>query len=94
MVAAGITNRLHNDQRGSRMADTFEVYKDQRGEYRFRLKAGNGEIVATGESYETKAGVKASRRSSAPRQAPRPTTRPTDRQSRPGTRSAGAVLYP
>jgi uncharacterized protein YegP (UPF0339 family) len=40
------------------MAGKFEIYKDKRGEYRFRLKAGNGKIVATGESYKTKAGVK------------------------------------
>lgn len=40
------------------MAGTFEIYKDKKGEFRFRLKAGNGEIVATGESYPTKAGAK------------------------------------
>jgi uncharacterized protein YegP (UPF0339 family) len=40
------------------MAGTFEIYKDRKGEYRFRLKSRNGEIVATGESYETKAGAK------------------------------------
>ena len=40
------------------MAAKFELYKDSRGEYRFRLKAANGEIVATGESYKTKAGAK------------------------------------
>ncbi len=34
----------------------FEVYKDKKGEFRFRLKAGNGEIIATGESYKAKAG--------------------------------------
>ena len=34
----------------------FEVYQDKAGEYRFRLKAKNGEIVATGESYKAKAG--------------------------------------
>lgn len=39
------------------MAAKFEIYKDPKGEFRFRLKAGNGEIVATGESYETKSGV-------------------------------------
>lgn len=33
----------------------FEVYKDKAGEFRFRLKARNGEIVATGESYKAKA---------------------------------------
>lgn len=39
------------------MAAQFEIYKDGTGQYRFRLKAANGEVVATGESYETKAGV-------------------------------------
>lgn len=32
----------------------FEVYLDKAGEYRFRLKASNGEIIATGEGYKTK----------------------------------------
>jgi len=40
------------------MAGKFEIYTDAKGEYRFRLKAGNGEVVATGESYATLAGVK------------------------------------
>jgi uncharacterized protein len=39
------------------MAGKFEIYTDARGKFRFRLKAGNGEIVATGEAYESKAGV-------------------------------------
>ena len=30
----------------------FEVYLDKAGEYRFRLKATNGQIIATGESYK------------------------------------------
>ena len=29
----------------------FEVYKDKKGEFRFRLKAKNGQIIATGEGY-------------------------------------------
>ncbi len=33
----------------------FEVYKDKAGEFRFRLKAKNGEIIATGEGYKAKA---------------------------------------
>ncbi|WP_366180434.1 DUF1508 domain-containing protein [Actinomyces timonensis] len=37
------------------MASKFEVYEDGAGKFRFRLKAGNGEIVATGQAYETKA---------------------------------------
>ena len=33
----------------------YEVYKDKSGEFRFRLKATNGQIIATGEGYKTKA---------------------------------------
>ncbi|HET6292352.1 MAG TPA: YegP family protein, partial [Kribbella sp.] len=37
------------------MAGKFELYEDKSGGFRFRLKAGNGEIIATSESYKTKA---------------------------------------
>lgn len=37
------------------MAGKFELYKDSSGQYRFRLKAGNGEVIATSESYVSKA---------------------------------------
>jgi uncharacterized protein YegP (UPF0339 family) len=37
------------------MPGTFEIYKDKKGEFRFRLKSRNGEVVASGESYPTKA---------------------------------------
>ncbi len=30
----------------------FEVYTDKSGEFRFRLKAKNGEIIATSEGYK------------------------------------------
>ena len=33
----------------------FEVYEDKAGEYRFRLKARNGEIIAVSEGYTAKA---------------------------------------
>lgn len=33
----------------------FEIYTDKAGEFRFRLKARNGEIIATGEGYKAKA---------------------------------------
>ena len=36
----------------------FELYKDKAGEFRFRLKARNGEIIATGEGYKSKDGCK------------------------------------
>ena len=41
------------------MAGKFEVYEDRSGKFRFRLKASNGQVVATGESYPTKSGVQA-----------------------------------
>jgi uncharacterized protein YegP (UPF0339 family) len=33
------------------------VYEDRSGGFRFRLKAANGEVVATGESYTTRSGA-------------------------------------
>lgn len=36
----------------------FELYLDNSSEYRFRLKAKNGEVIATGEGYKAKAGCK------------------------------------
>ncbi len=36
------------------MAGKFELYKDAAGKYRFRLKAGNGQVIAVGEAYESK----------------------------------------
>ncbi len=33
----------------------FEVYADKAGEFRFRLKATNGQVIATGEGYKAKA---------------------------------------
>ena len=34
----------------------FEMYEDKAGEFRFRLKARNGEIIGTSEGYTAKAG--------------------------------------
>ena len=36
----------------------FEMYVDKAGEYRFRLKARNGEIILASEGYSQKAGCK------------------------------------
>jgi len=33
----------------------FEIYKDKAGEYRFRIKATNGNILASSEGYKAKA---------------------------------------
>ena len=41
------------------MAGKFELYTAKNGKFRFRLKAGNGEIIAiSSEDYETKAAAK------------------------------------
>jgi hypothetical protein len=41
------------------MGGKFELYTDKGGEYRFRLKAGNGEVIAlSSEGYSSKAGAK------------------------------------
>lgn len=36
------------------MAGKFEYYQDKAGKFRFRLKAGNGEIIAVSEAYNSK----------------------------------------
>ena len=39
------------------MAGKFELYKDKAGEFRFRLKAGNGENILASEGYKDKSGA-------------------------------------
>lgn len=34
----------------------FEVYNDKKGEFRFRLKASNGQVILTGQGYKAKPG--------------------------------------
>jgi uncharacterized protein YegP (UPF0339 family) len=45
------------------MAAKFEIFLDRKKQYRFHLKASNGEIIAASEAYETRAacikGIKA-----------------------------------
>ena len=36
------------------MPGKFEVYKDKAGEYRFRLKAANGQNILSSEGYSSK----------------------------------------
>jgi uncharacterized protein YegP (UPF0339 family) len=51
------------------MAGKFELYQDKGGDYRFRLKAGNGEVIATGQGYASKSsalnGIESVRRNAA-----------------------------
>ena len=37
------------------MAGKFEIYKDKKGETRFRLKSGNGQTILASEGYKRKA---------------------------------------
>jgi uncharacterized protein YegP (UPF0339 family) len=39
------------------MAAKFELRKGSSGKYRFNLKAGNGEIILSSETYESKQGA-------------------------------------
>lgn len=36
----------------------FEIYKDKKGEFRWRLRADNNQVIASGEGYTSKAGCK------------------------------------
>ena len=54
-VAAEIEDQTAKDIE-TKKNPKFEVYTDKKGEFRFRLKAGNGQIIATGEGYKAKSG--------------------------------------
>ena len=36
----------------------FEIYKDKKGQFRWRLLANNNQVIATGEGYTSKASCK------------------------------------
>ncbi len=40
------------------MAGKFEIFKDKKGEFRFRMKASNGEIILASEGYKAKRSCK------------------------------------
>ncbi len=40
------------------MAGKFELYQDKGGQFRFRLKAANGETIASSQGYASKASAK------------------------------------
>lgn len=44
--------------RANDFAGTFELHKDARGEYCFYLKAPDGEIIVSSESYKSKAAAR------------------------------------
>ena len=54
-AAAGVENQTEENY--ARQAHPkFEMYEDKSGQFRFRLKARNGQIIATSEGYTAKAG--------------------------------------
>lgn len=46
--------RETKNEEEQKMAGKFEVYQDKGDKYRFRLKAGNGQVIATGQGYASK----------------------------------------
>lgn len=57
-------------QGGEAVNPKFELYEDKAGQFRFRLKARNGQIIAVSEGYKTKAacenGIESVRKNAAP----------------------------
>lgn len=53
-AAAKVENQTKKDF-AAETNPKYEVYKDKKGEFRFRLKATNGHIIATSEGYSTEA---------------------------------------
>ena len=51
-VLAGIEDQTEEGE--TCKCPKFEVYADKSGEFRFRLKARNGEVIATSEGYKAK----------------------------------------
>ncbi|MFJ5694576.1 YegP family protein [Arthrobacter sp. NPDC093125] len=40
------------------MAGKYEIFADEQGGFRFRLKASNGDVAVTSESYKTMTSVR------------------------------------
>jgi uncharacterized protein YegP (UPF0339 family) len=54
-VFQGFIVKTIKSKKEFRMAAKFEIFIDRKKQYRFHLKASNGEIIAASEAYETKA---------------------------------------
>ena len=58
-VKKNASANIEDQTRGeSQKHPKYELYKDKAGEFRFRLKAANGEIIGKSESYKAKASAK------------------------------------
>ena len=50
---------IEDQTRGEKLTHPkYELYKDKAGEFRFRLKASNGEIIGKSEGYKAKASAR------------------------------------
>jgi len=54
---ASCLNGIESVKENVVFAERFDTYEDSAGEHRFRLKAANGEIIATGEGYSSEANL-------------------------------------
>lgn len=55
-AAAAVVEDRTDGETPRRPNPKFELYRDRAGEYRFRLRARNGEIVGASDGYAAKAG--------------------------------------
>lgn len=53
-----VTSREEFEARSGRGGARFEVYEDRAGGFRFRLRASDGQVLATSGRYATKAEAK------------------------------------
>src|SRR5690606_23513754 len=49
--------RARREREGTAMAGKFELWTDKGGDWRFNLKASNGQVIATSQGYSSKAGA-------------------------------------
>ena len=58
-VKKNALSQIEDQTRGeSATHPKFELYQDKAGEFRFRLKAANGQIIGKSEGYKAKASAK------------------------------------
>jgi len=55
----GCMNGIESVRENSKLETRFETYEDKSGKHRFRLKAANGQVIGSGEAYESETGLKA-----------------------------------
>lgn len=55
----GAMNGIESVKENGMLSERFESYTDKAGKYRFRLKAANGQVIGSGEGYESEASCQA-----------------------------------